>query len=138
MRMPRTVIAVLAFCLVGLVPIAAPSSASASETSARAETASVEQAAKPRRTVKFAFKKDGRRYYKFIGKVQAAKNKKVTLMRSNTKKGKYRPFRSGRTNARGNFSWGNQKALGWFYVKVPSDKKYATSYSQLIHVYLVR
>ncbi len=85
--------------------------------------------------MKFEFKQQGRTSYKFFGKVQGAKNKKITLLRSTTKKGKYRTFKSGRTDGRGNYSWRGLKATGWFYVKVPSDKKYATSYSKLIRVY---
>jgi hypothetical protein len=136
MRMHRTVIAVLAFCLVGLVPFTTASSANAAEPNAKAAGASVETtAAAPARNVKFEFKQQGRTSYKFYGKVQGAKNKKITLLRSKAKKGKYRPYKTGRTNARGNYSWGHLKATGWFYVKVPSDSKYATSYSKLIHVF---
>ena len=69
--------------------------------------------------MKFEFKQQGRTSYKFYGKVQGAKSKKIILLRSNTKKGKYRTFKTGRTNSRGNFSWGSLKATGWFYVKVP-------------------
>jgi curli biogenesis system outer membrane secretion channel CsgG len=135
MRMHRIVIAVLSFCLVGLMPFAASSSATAAEPHARAVGSSVEKAALPARTVKFQFKAQARSSYKFYGKVQGAKNKKISLLHSNSKKGKYRPFKTTRTNARGNYSWQHLKATGWFYVKVPSDSKYATSYSQLIHVY---
>jgi len=126
MRMHRSVIAVLAFCLVGLVPFATPSSATAAESAA---------VAKPTRTVKFEFKSFGGSTYKFYGKVQAAKNKKIILMRAAAKKGNYRPFKTTRTNSRGNYSWKGMRATGYFYVKVPSDARYATSYSQLIHVY---
>ncbi len=135
MRMHRILIAVLAFCLVGLVPFTTSSSASAAESSAKTAATSAETAALPARTVKFEFKQQGRTSYKFYGKVQGAKNKKISLLRSNTKKGKYRPFKSTRTNGKGIYSWGNLKATGWFYVKVPKDSKYATSYSKLIHVF---
>jgi hypothetical protein len=129
MRMHRSVIAVVAFCLVGLVPLATPTSATAAESTALA---------KPTRTVKFEFKQTTNRTYKFYGKVQAAKNKKIILMHSAKKKGKYRTFRTARTNARGNYSWKGMRATGYFYVKVPSDARFATSYSQLIHVYYHR
>jgi hypothetical protein len=134
MRMHRLVIAVLAFCLVGLVPFTTASSANAAPA-VSAAAASAETAALPARTVKFEFKPQGNTSYKFYGKVQGAKNKKITLFRAKTKKGKYRTFKTGRTDARGNYSWGHLKATGWFYVKVPADKKYATSYSKLINVY---
>jgi curli biogenesis system outer membrane secretion channel CsgG len=135
MRMHRIVIAVLSFCLVGLVPFVAASSATAAEPAAKAAGTIVEKAALPARKVKFQFKAQAHSSYKFYGKVQGAKNKKITLLHSKSKKGKYRSFKSGRTNARGNYIWQHLKATGWFYVKVPSDSKYATSYSQLIHVY---
>ena len=67
--------------------------------------------------------------------MQGAKNKKIILLRAKTKKGKYRPFKSTRTNAPGQLLVGDSlKATGWFYVKVPADKKYDVT-SQLIHVY---
>jgi hypothetical protein len=136
MRMHRTLIAVLAFCLIGLVPFAASSPATAAEPSAKASDSSVavQKLALPTRKVKFEFKGFGKTY-KFFGKVQAAKSKKITLMRSKTKKGKYRPYKSTRTNGSGNYSWSNLKATGWFYVKVPADSRYKTSYSQLIQVF---
>ena len=138
MRMHRSVIAVLAFCLIGLVPLATSSSATAAEPAARASAATVasQQLAKPARTVKFEFKQTTSRTYKFFGKVQAAKNKKILLMHTpKRKKGKYSIFKTGRTNSRGNYSWKGLRATGYFYVKVPSDARFATSYSQLIHVY---
>jgi hypothetical protein len=134
MRMPRTVIAVLAFCLIGLVPFTASSSATATEAAAQASDSSA-VAALPERRVSFKFKSFGRTY-KFFGKVQAAKNKKVHLMRAKTKRGKYRVFKSTRTNARGNYSWTGLRATGWFYVKVPADARFRTSRSQLYEVFI--
>ncbi len=131
--MRRTVIAVLAFCLVGLVPV---TTAHAAEPRARAAGMSVETAALPGRRVKFEFKQQDRSSYKFYGKVQGAQQKKkVILLRATSKEGKYRLFRTGRTNARGNYSWNHLRAVGWFYLKVPGDRQYATSYSKLIHVH---
>jgi putative lipoic acid-binding regulatory protein len=127
MRMHRSVVAVLAFCLLGLVPFATTSSADASVAS--------QELAAPARTVKFEFKQTTRTTYKFYGKVQAAQNKKIILLHSATKKGKYRPFKKARTSARGNYSWKGLHATGYFYVKVPKDANFATSYSQLIHVF---
>jgi hypothetical protein len=134
MRMPRTVIAILAFCLIGLVPFATSTSATATEVAAKASDSSVEKAL-PTRTVKFEFKATSRTRYKFFGKVQAAQNKKIILMRSNTKRGKYRAFKSTRTNARGNYQFLGLRATGWFHVKVPADARFRTSYSQLIRVF---
>ncbi|MDQ4054226.1 MAG: hypothetical protein M3237_16190 [Actinomycetota bacterium] len=134
MRMPRTVIAVLAFCLIGLVPFATSSSATATEVAAKASDSTVASAL-PTRTVKFEFKATSRTRYKFFGKVQAATNKKILLMRSQTKRGTYRAFKSTRTNDRGNYKFLGLRATGWFYVKVPADARFKTSYSQLIRVY---
>ena len=124
MRMHRSVVAVLAFCLLGLVPFTSSTSAAAAE-----------QQALPARTVKFEFKQTSRTTYKFYGKVQGAENKKIILFRSIKKDSKARPFRKTRTNARGNYSWTGMRATGYFYVKVPGDARYATSYSQLINVF---
>lgn len=137
MRMHRSVIAVLAFCLIGLVPFTTSSSAAAAEPTARASAAEAasQRLAKPARTVKFEFKQTTRTTYKFYGKVQAAKNKKISLLRSTTRKGKYRVFKTTRTNARGNYAWTGLRATGFYYVKVPSDARFATSYSQLIQVF---
>lgn len=136
MRRSRTVTAVLAFCLVGLALLTPASSAhSAAAPSAMVRGASVEMAALPGRRVKFEFKQQDSSSYKFYGKVQGAKQKKVILVRATSKEGKYRPFRTGRTNARGHYSWSHLRAVGWFYLKVPGDRHYATSYSKLIHVH---
>ncbi len=138
MRMSRTVIAALAFCtvgLVGLVPLTTASSAHSAEPRGQASDASVEMASLPGRTVKFEFKQQDRSSYKFYGKVQGAQQKKVILLRATSKEGKYRPFRTARTNARGHYSWSHLRAVGWFYLKVPGDRRYATSYSKLIHVH---
>jgi hypothetical protein len=138
MHMHRLVIAVLAFCLVGLVPFTASSSATAVEPAATQAGASVEapRLAKPARNVAFKFK-ELRRGYKFVGKVQDGKRTKVNLMRSSSKKGKYGVFKTGRTSGTGNFAWTGLSKQGWYYVKVPGNKTYATSYSQLIHVYYI-
>lgn len=137
MRMHRTLIAALAFALIGLVPFTSATANAAEVTAAKTSTsaAAPAAAAKPRRTVAFKFKSTSRTTYKFVGKVQAAKNKKIVIQRSNSKKGKYRNFLTLRTNAKGNFFTRNLKATGWFVVKVPSDKRFATSYSQLIRVF---
>lgn len=138
MRMYRPVIAVLAFCLVGLVPLVSGTSATAAEPAAKAagDSVQLERLAKPRREVVFKFKSKGRSY-NFVGKVQNGKRTKVLLMRSNNKKGKYTTFKKGRTNARGNFAWKGLRKAGWYYVKVPGNAKWATSKSDLIHVYYI-
>jgi hypothetical protein len=139
MRMHRLVIAVLAFCLVGPVPFTASSSAAAAvEPAARQAGASVEapRPAKPARNVAFKFK-ELRRGYKFVGKVQHGERAKVNLMRSSSKKGRYGVFKTARSSGTGNFAWTGLSKPGWYYVKVPGNKTYATSYSQLIHVYYV-
>ncbi len=136
MRMSRTFIAALAFCTVGLVPLTTASSAHSAEPRGKAPDASVEMAALPGRRVKFEFKQQDSSSYKFYGKVQGAQQKKkVILLRATSKEGKYRPFRTARTNARGHYSWSHLRAVGWFYLKVPGDRQYATSYSKLIHVH---
>jgi len=134
MRMPRTAIAVLAFCLIGLVPFATSSSATATEVAAKANDSSVARAL-PTRTVKFEFKAISRTRYKFVGKVEKATNKKIILMRSKTKRGKYRAFKTTRTNERGNYKFLGLRATGWYHVKVPADARFATSRSQLIRVF---
>jgi hypothetical protein len=137
MRMHRLFIAVLAFCLAGFVPLVSGTSANAAEPAAKAAGASAElQRLLPRREIVFKFKSNGATY-NFLGKVQNGKNTKILLMRANTKKGKYSVFKQGRTNARGNFSWKGLRKAGWFYVKVPGNSKWATSKSDLIHVYYI-
>lgn len=144
MRLHRLVIAVLVLCLVGLVPLTASSSATAAvepgarQAGARQAGAGAEapRLAKPARNVAFEFK-ELRRGYKFVGKVQHGKRTKVNLMRSSAKKGRYRVFRTGRTSGTGNFAWTGLSRPGWYYVKVPGNKTYATSYSKLIHVYYI-
>jgi hypothetical protein len=131
--MPRTVIAVLAFCLIGLVPFAT-SSATAAEVAATASDSSVAKAL-PTRTVKFEFKATSRTRYKFYGKVQAATNKKIILMYAKHKRGNYRPFKYTRTNERGNYTFLRLRPTGWFFVKVPADARFKTSVSQLIRVF---
>lgn len=136
MRMHRILIAALAFALIGLVPFTSATANAAEVTAAKSSAAAAPAAAaKPNRTVAFKFKSLGRTTYRFTGKVQAAKNKKIIIQRSNSKKGKYRNFLTLRTNAKGNYATRNLKATGWFVVKVPSDKRFATSYSQLIRVF---
>jgi len=138
MRMHRLVIAVLAFCLAGFVPLVSGTSANAAEPAAKAagESAELERLAKPRREVVFKFKSKGRTY-NFVGKVQNGKRTRVLLMRSNNKKGKYTVFKKDRTNAKGNFSWKRLRKPGWYYVKVPGNAKWATSKSSIIHVYYI-
>lgn len=138
MRVHRLLIAVLAFCLIGLVPFVSGTSATAVAPAASAarQEASAERLAKPRRTVAFEFK-ELRRGYKFTGKVQDGKRTKVNLMRAEKKKGKYRVVKSGRTNAQGRFEWSGLSKPGWYYAKVPGNNTWATSYSQLIHVFYV-
>jgi curli biogenesis system outer membrane secretion channel CsgG len=136
MRMPRTVIAALAICLVGLVPFAASTSASAAEPAAKAAGASAEaRRALAARVVKFEFKAQRRSTYKFYGKVQDGNRSKIILLRADKKKGKYRTFRTDRTNTNGGYSWTGLSKTGYYYVKVPGNATWATSYSQLIHVY---
>ena len=144
MRMYRLLTAVLAFCLIGFVPFATSTSANAAEhagavvsssaPSAFADTATADRA-KTTRKISFNFKTLSRTSYKFIGKVQGANKKKITLLRSNSKKGKYRTFRTTRTSSTGHYKFNKLGKTGWFAVKVPSDKKYKTSYSKLIHVF---
>lgn len=136
MRMHRILIAALAFALVGLVPFTSATANAADVTAAKTSSAAAPTAAaKPTRKVAFKFKQKGRTTYKFAGKVQAAKNKKIIIQRSNSRNGKYRNFLTLRTNAKGNYSTRNLKRTGWFVVKVPSDKRFATSFSGLIRVY---
>ena len=136
MRMHRLVIAVLAFCLVGLVPFTTASSAE--RGSSRCQGSGCERRdgrpAGPQREVR----------------VQAAGPHELQVLREGAGREEqedhaaplqhqegqvpHLQVRSAPT-ASGNYSWGGLKATGWFYVKVPSDKKYATSYSKLIRVY---
>lgn len=134
MRMHRILVAVLAFCLIGLVPFATSTAANA-DPAAKAEGAGVESRALPTRAISFKFKQTSRTSYKLYGKVQAAHNKKIYLTRSNTKKGKYRIFKTTRTSATGHYKWTGLHKAGWYKVKVPRDSRFATSISGWIHVY---
>jgi putative lipoic acid-binding regulatory protein len=129
-----TALAVALLSLVGPVPSATSSAVAAPAARSAASSADAAPAAKPARRVKFEFKRTGFTY-KLYGKVQAAVRKKVLLLRSTTEDGEYRLYRTTRTTARGNYAWENLRASGFYYVKVPSDRRFATSYSQLIEVY---
>ncbi len=141
MRTTRLLTAVLAFCLIGLVPFAAAAPATAAEPHARTVAAAPATAsgaadrARTTRKVVFKFRKTGNRSFRFVGDVQGANKKKIYLLRSNTKKGKYRTFRTTRTDGRGKYTFANLGKTGYYGVKVPSDKKYAKSYSNVIRVY---
>jgi hypothetical protein len=138
MRMHRILISVLAFCLIGLVPFGGSTSANAAEPTATAADKSVTAPvlAKPTRRISFKFKQTNRTY-KLYGKVQDAKKKKIYLTRANRKKGKYRNFKTTRTSSTGRYAWTGLRKPGWYKVKVPSTKKWATSVSGWIHVYYV-
>jgi hypothetical protein len=140
MRIDRILVTALAVALLSLVgpapsatssAVAAPAAPAVRSAGSGADAA---PGAKPARRVKFEFKRTGFTY-KFYGKVQAAVRKKVLLLRSATKDGEYRLYRTTRTTARGHYAWENLRASGFYYVKVPSDSRFATSYSQLIEVY---
>ena len=135
MRMSRIIIAALAISLIGLVPMTASSATAAESSTAPSASAAAAQAAKPARTVKFAFKDTPGRGYKFFGKVQDGNRTKVNLLRADSKRGNYRLFKTKRTTATGNYSWTRLTKAGWYYVKVPGNVKWKTSFSQLIHVY---
>ncbi len=141
MRTTRLITAVLAFCLIGLVPFVGGASASASELQtssvAGSPAAGVDSSerAKGSRKVILKSRQATRRSLRFIGRVQAATKKKITLVRANGVKGPYRQFRAARTDARGRFVFNDIRKTGYYAVKVPSDKKYKTSYSNVIRVY---
>ena len=139
MRMHRLLAAVLVAGLIGLVPFTT-SSATAAEPHARTIAASTTSSAtaeraKTARVITLKYKNQSRRALKFFGKVQDAKKKKVTLVRSNSEKGKYRPFRTGRTNTKGRYVFRNLTKTGYYKVKVASDKKYKTSFSNGVRLY---
>ena len=145
MRMHRLLAAVLVAGLIGLVPFTT-SSATAAEPHARSLAASAitsgapsaaTEKAKPARRITIKFKSTSRRAGKFIGKVQDATKKKVVLVRSNSERGKYRPFRTSRTSKSGHYAFKNIGKVGYYKVKVASDKKYKTSFSNGIRLYYV-
>lgn len=138
MRM-RALTAVLAFCLVGLVPLAS-TSANAAEPAANATQVatapSAEKAAKPARKVTMKIHRTSRVAFKFTGKVQAAKNKKIKLMYAKKKKGKWTTYRTLRTNSNGYYKTKPTSKKGWYQIKVPGDKRFRTSYSNyMYHIY---
>ena len=145
MRMHRLLATVLVGGLIGLVPFTA-SSATAAEPQARTIAASATTSAapsaaadraKPARRITIKFKATSRRAGKFVGKVQDATKKKVILVRSNSERGKYRPFRTNRTSKTGHYAFKNIGRVGYYKVKVASDKKYKTSFSNGIRLYYV-
>ena len=132
MRVTRIIAAVVALVLAAAVPMLATGSATASA----GKQASVVMKT---RDITFQFRAQDQTY-KFKGTVKPrskSKNVTVKLLRAGCKKCKYEPFRSTKTNNRAKYAFTRLKRTGWFTVKVPASRGFATSYAgKSIHVFV--
>jgi type II secretory pathway pseudopilin PulG len=132
MRATRIVAALVALILAAALPLLATDSATASSEKQAA-------AVKKSRNITFQFRAQNKTY-RFQGTVKPrnkSKNVTVKLLRATCKNCNYRPFRSATTNNRAKYAFSGLKKTGWFTIKVPASKGYATSYaSKSIHVFI--
>jgi hypothetical protein len=132
MRATRIVAALVALVLAAALPMLATGSANASAD----KQASV---VKKTRAITFQFRPQNKTY-KFQGTIKPkskSKNIAVKLLRANCKNCNYRGFRSTRSNNQGKYAFTGLKKTGWFTIKVPGSKGYATSFaSKSIHVFI--
>lgn len=131
MSVTRIIAAVVALVLAAAVPMLATGSATA---------AADKRAAVVKKTRDISFQFRAQEYtYRFQGTVKPrskSKNITVKLLRAACKKCKYEPFRSTRTNNRAKYAFTGLKRTGWFTIKVPASKGFATSYAgKSIHVF---
>ena len=131
MRVTRIIAAVVALVLAAAVPMLATGSATASAGKQAA-------AVKKTRDISFQFRAQ-ERTYKFQGTVRprsTSKNITVKLLRAGCKKCTYELFQSTTTNNRAKYAFTGLKRTGWFTIKVPASKGFATSYAgKSIHVF---
>jgi type II secretory pathway pseudopilin PulG len=129
MRSTRIVSALVALMLAAALPLLASGSATAT---------SHKQTAQKTRTITFQFRAQSKTY-KFQGTIKPksdSKNIAVKLLRATCKNCKYKPFRGTRSNNQGKYAFTGLKKTGWFTIKVPASKGYATSFaSKSIHVF---
>lgn len=112
MRNTRIVSALIALCLAVALPLVSLGG------SAQATTApAVSAKAKTKVTINFAA--NGAKSFRLYGKVKPkAKGKKAVLLRSTTANGKFKSFRSTKTNKQGAYSFDGLKKEGYYAVKI--------------------
>jgi hypothetical protein len=132
MRITRLIAALVALMLAAALPLLSTGSATASSDKPAVS-------AKKTRTITFQFRPQSKTY-KFQGTIKPksqSKNIAVKLLRADCKNCNYRGFRSTRSNSQGKYVFAKLKKTGWFTIKVPGSKGFATSYAnKSIHVFV--
>ncbi|MXG90189.1 hypothetical protein [Nocardioides flavescens] len=104
--------------IVALVLAAAMTQGLVSPASAAQPAAPAAAAAQAKTKVSLKFAANGAKSFRLYGKASGAKNKKAILLRATSKKGKYRSFKTTKTNKQGKFSFGGLKKEGYYAVRV--------------------
>lgn len=114
MRKSRFLAALIALFLAAALPLV-------STSGAQAVSGHATVAAKAKTKVSIKFRANGAKSFELYGAVtpkSSGKNKSVKLYRATDPNGKFKQFKSGKTDGQGKYSFKGLKKVGYYYAKV--------------------
>jgi hypothetical protein len=115
MRNTRIVSALIALCLAVALPLVSLSGTA----QAKAGHSAVAVSAKAKTKVTINFAANGGKSFRLYGKVKPkAKGKKAVLLRSTTANGKFKTFKTTKTDKQGKYAFSGLKKEGYYAVKI--------------------
>lgn len=116
MRNTRIVSALIALCLAVALPLVSLSGTAQAKSAGHSAVA-VSAKAKTKVTINFAA--NGGKSFRLFGKVKPkAKGKKAVLLRSTTANGKFKTFKTTKTDKQGKYAFNGLKKEGYYAVKI--------------------